>query len=95
MYGGQEEVKERHRHRYEVNPSYHKHLQNNGLIFSGFSDDGRRVEFLELPTEVHPFYFGMQAHGEFKTRFGKPSPPYFGLIRAAVRQRRERFGQNA
>ena len=87
LYGDQTKVKERHRHRYEVNPNYHEKLQSAGVMFSGSSDYGRRMEFLELPTEVHPFYFGMQGHGEFKTRFGKPSPPYFGLIQAALKHR--------
>ncbi|MFB6294547.1 MAG: CTP synthase, partial [Candidatus Nanohaloarchaea archaeon] len=53
LYGADEAV-ERHRHRYEVNPDYHDVLQDSGLVFSGTSQDGRLVEFIELPD--HPFY---------------------------------------
>ncbi len=51
---GQAEVKERHRHRYEVNNSYRDDLEKAGLVFSGTSPDGLLVEFVELPREVHP-----------------------------------------
>jgi len=75
-------VYERHRHRYEVNPSYWDLLQRHGLIFSGRSPDGRRIEFVELPK--HRFFLGSQAHPEFKSRPGKPSPPYLGFVKAAL-----------
>ena len=73
-------VFERHRHRYEVNPAYWSLLQRKGLVFSGYSPDKRRVEFIELPN--HPFYLGTQAHPEFRSRPGKPSPVYLGFIKA-------------
>ena len=75
-------VHERHRHRYEVNPAYWELLQRKGLVFSGFSPDKRRVEYIELPN--HPFYLGCQCHPEFKSRPGKPSPVYLGFIKACV-----------
>jgi len=75
-------IYERHRHRYEVNPSYWDLLQRHGLIFSGRSPDGRRIEFVELPK--HRFFLGSQAHPEFKSRPGKPSPPYLGFVKAAL-----------
>ncbi len=78
---------ERHRHRYEVNPKYHKQLQKAGLIFSGMSPDGSLVEFIELPKEVHPYFVATQAHPEFKSRPYKAHPLFAGLIRAAIEQK--------
>lgn len=75
-------VVERHRHRFEVNPRYWDILRENGMVFSGWSDDRKRVEFLELPE--HPFFLGTQSHPEFKSRPGKPSMPYLGFISAAA-----------
>ncbi len=77
-----EEVMERHRHRFEVNLDYMDILKKNGLVFSGKSSDGRRMESLELPDKY--FYFATQFHGEFKSRPGKPSPPYRGFIQACI-----------
>lgn len=79
---GQEEIYERHRHRFEVNLDYSEIYKNNGLCFTGKSSDGRRMETLELPSKY--FYFASQFHGEFKSRPGRPSPEYFGFIQACV-----------
>ncbi len=73
---------ERHRHRYEVNPQYHAVLQENGLVFSGVSEDKRLVEFIELPN--HPYFVATQAHPELKSRLEKPSPLFYGLVQAAL-----------
>jgi len=75
-------VKERHRHRYEVNPKYISALTSRGLRFSGKSDSDHRMEILELP--LNKFHFATQFHAEFKSRPGAPSPPYFGFVKAAV-----------
>jgi len=76
-------IYERHRHRYEVNPQYISMLEEHGLIISGVSKVGGRVEFIELNTSEHPFYLATQAHPEFKSRPMKPSPPYLGFMKAA------------
>jgi len=76
----QEEITERHRHRFEVNTDYIETLTKNGLNFSGKSTDNRRMETLELPNKY--FYLATQFHGEFKSRPGKPSPAYKGFIQA-------------
>lgn len=81
MYGT-EQVVERHRHRYEVNPAYHDVLQEHGMLLSGTSKDGRLVEFAEL--EDHPFYLGTQAHPEFTSRLESPNPLYRGFIEHLV-----------
>jgi CTP synthase len=55
-------IEERHRHRYEVNNAYRAPLEEAGLVFSGTSPDGRLVEFVELPRDVHPYFVATQAH---------------------------------
>jgi CTP synthase len=77
-------VDERHRHRYEVANAYRPQLEEAGLRFSGTSPDGRLVEFVELPAEVHPYYVGTQAHPEFRSRPTKAHPLFAGLIAAAL-----------
>jgi len=84
---GEDEVTERHRHRYEVNPDYVDQIEKHGLIFSGRSPDGILMEFMEIPD--HPYFVGTQAHPEFKSRPMKPSPMFDGLIKAAIKRRRE------
>jgi CTP synthase len=80
-----EQVYERHRHRFEVNLDYSETIKKNGLVFSGKSTDGRRMELLELPD--HFFFFASQFHGEFKSRPGKPDPEYYGFIKACLDKR--------
>ena len=80
-------VEERHRHRYEVNNSYREQLENLGLSFSGTSPDGHLVEYVELPTEVHPYYIGTQAHPELRSRPTRAHPLFKGLIEAALARR--------
>jgi CTP synthase len=82
-YGGTR-VSERHRHRYEVNNAYRDRLGGAGLVFSGASPDGRLVEFIELPPEVHPFFVGTQAHPELKSRPTRPHPLFAAFVRAAL-----------
>jgi CTP synthase len=74
------EVWERHRHRYEVNPEYHEILKEEGLLFSGMSEDNRLVEFLELP--VHKYFIATQAHPEFKSSLLEPAPLFNGFVKA-------------
>ncbi|MBN1385892.1 CTP synthase [Candidatus Woesearchaeota archaeon] len=78
---GQDQVSERHRHRYEVNPEFIKKLENAGMLFSGASPDRRLMEFMELPT--HPYFVGTQSHPEFKSRPTRPAPLFHGLLKAA------------
>lgn len=77
-----EEIYERHRHRFEVNLDYVEKLEKEGMVFSGKSPDGRRMEILELPS--HFFFFASQFHGEFKSRPGKPDPEYYGFVKACL-----------
>jgi len=75
-------VRERHRHRYEVNEKYEKDLQEAGLIISGASPDGALVEAIELPTKVHPFFVATQFHPEYKSRPLSPHPLFRAFIEA-------------
>ncbi|MDQ3464424.1 MAG: CTP synthase [Actinomycetota bacterium] len=81
---GETKVEERHRHRYEVNNAYRPALEAAGVVVSGTSPDGHLVEFVELPTELHPFFVGTQAHPEFTSRPTRPNPLFSGFIRAAI-----------
>ncbi len=79
-------VLERHRHRYEVNPKYVDILEKNGLVFSGYhlrNDRMKLMEYIELPK--HPYFVGTQAHPEFKSRLGNPSPLFYGLVKACCK----------
>ena len=78
-------VSERHRHRYEVNPEYVEKLERCGIVFSGRSPDGVLMEFMELPK--HPYFVATQAHPEFKSRPLKPAPLFDGLIKAAKKKK--------
>ncbi|MBW1915094.1 MAG: CTP synthase (glutamine hydrolyzing) [Deltaproteobacteria bacterium] len=73
---------ERHRHRYEVNPSYHETLIKNGMVFSGNSPDGRLVEFIELPDLK--YFVATQAHPELKSRMETPAPLFHGFVKACL-----------
>ena len=84
---GRESVKERHRHRYEVNNDYRKQISDAGLIFSGLSPDEHLVEFVELPQDIHPYYVGTQAHPELLSRPTRPHPLFTALIKAAISNR--------
>jgi CTP synthase len=76
------EISERHRHRYEVNPTYIKKIESRGLRFTGKSLDGRRMEIVEL--SKHPFFVASQFHPELKSRPGKAAPLFLGLVKACL-----------
>ncbi len=80
----QKEILERHRHRYEVNPSYIKELEQKGLIFSGTSPDGNLMEIAELSKKEHSFFLGTQYHPEFLARPLSPHPLFSAFIKACI-----------
>jgi CTP synthase len=77
-------AEERHRHRYEVNNAYRAQLAEAGLAFSGTSPDGRLVEYVELPRDVHPYFVATQAHPEFRSRPARAHPLFAGLVAAGI-----------
>ncbi|MEZ3433317.1 MAG: CTP synthase [Lachnospiraceae bacterium] len=79
---GKEEIKERHRHRYEVNNDYREALSAHGMKLSGLSPDGHIVEMIEL--DGHPWFIATQAHPELKSRPNRPHPLFKGFIEAAL-----------
>ena len=79
-------IKERHRHRYEVNIKYKKDFEKKGLIFSALSPDGTLPEIIEL--DNHPWFVGVQFHPEFKSRPFTPHPLFSSFIKAANLRRR-------
>ncbi len=81
---GKDEISERHRHRYEVNPEYIERLEAAGLVFSGRSPSGHLMEIAELPKSVHPFMLGTQFHPEFRARPLSPHPLFSAFIDAAI-----------
>lgn len=82
LYREETSIEERHRHRYEVNPEMVEPLEQAGLRFVGKDETGKRMEIVEL--EDHPFFLATQYHPEFKSRPGKPSPVFLGLLLAAT-----------
>ena len=85
---GVPEVRERHRHRYEVSNQYREAFVENGLRLSGLSPDGSLVEMIELPE--HPWFIGCQFHPELRSRPTRPHPLFVGLVAAAVKHARLR-----
>jgi CTP synthase len=79
---GREEVVERFRHRYEINPEYVETLERNGFVFSGMTPDKRIMQIGELPQ--HLFFIGSQFHPEFTSRVLKPNPLFNGFIQSCV-----------
>ena len=74
-------IKERHRHRYEVNIAYKDQFEKNGMIFSGLSPDKKLPEIIELKN--HPWFIGVQFHPEFRSRPLAPHPLFSSFIRAS------------
>ncbi|MGH8644000.1 MAG: glutamine amidotransferase-related protein, partial [Gammaproteobacteria bacterium] len=81
---GKEEIVERHRHRYEVNPGYLDALQRAGMRIAGKSADGDLVEMIELAS--HPWFVGCQFHPEFTSTPRDGHPLFTSYIRAAMQQ---------
>jgi len=79
---GQTDISERHRHRFELNPSYVERLDTGGLRVSGKSPDGILAEIVELPE--HRWYIGCQFHPEFKSRPLEPHPLFASYIEATI-----------
>ena len=85
---GEDVVYERHRHRWEVNPAYHRTLQAGGMIFSGVDITGRLVEIIELAD--HPFFVAGQFHPELRSRPTNPHPLFRDFVGAAQAYRHAR-----
>ena len=82
-----EEISERHRHRYEFNPEFRETLERAGLVFSGVSPDGKFVEMVELPRDIHPWFLGCQFHPEYKSKPLGAHPLFASFVKAAYQNR--------
>lgn len=85
-------VRQRFRHRYEVDPSYIEQLENGGLVFSGRHPEHPIMQILELPRTsadgpTHPYFIGGQFHPELTGRPLRPQPLFMGLVAAALKRR--------
>lgn len=78
---GKEDIRERHRHRYEFNNLYMRTLEEAGLTFAGMSADGKLVEVIE--NKKHPWFVGCQFHPEFTSTLRDGHPLFIGFINAA------------
>jgi len=87
IYNNAPEISERHRHRYEFNPEYRQVLEQNGLVFSGISPDGKFVEMIELPRAKHPFFVACQFHPEYKSKPLNAHPLFLSFVKAAHENR--------
>lgn len=79
---GKDVIKERHRHRYELNNAYRQQLSDAGMCMSGVNPQRDLVEIIELPD--HPFFMGTQFHPELTSRPLAPHPLFVGFIKAAI-----------
>lgn len=86
---GKELIYERHRHRYEFNNAFREEIIKNGLVIGGTLPNGRLVEIVELPQDVHPWFLGAQFHPEFKSRPTNPHPLFRDFIAAALREQKQ------
>ena len=89
LYSKQEQISERHRHRYEINPKYIETLEKYGFVFSGQNPEANIMEFGENPN--CDYFVGTQAHPEFKSRPMKPAPLFDGLIKAALNKTQKKL----
>jgi CTP synthase len=83
----QDEISERHRHRFEFNNDYRQKLEDKGLIVSGTSPDNNLVEIVEI--KDHPWFLGCQFHPEFKSKPMKPHPLFRDFISAALAHKQQ------
>jgi len=79
-------IRERHRHRYELNQQFRSLMEKKGMVFSAYSDQGKRAEVLEIPN--HQFYVATQFHPEFVSRPGAPEPAYRGFVAGTLARRK-------
>ena len=88
LYGNKENITERFRHRYEVQPSLIQKFEDAGLVFSGKAPDQDIMQILELP--MHPFFLATQFHPEFTSRPLRPNPLFDGLVAACLKHKKDK-----
>ena len=86
LYDNQKMIRERFRHRFEVDPDYITKLTHAGLTFSGRHPEQPIMQILELPQDVHPYFMAAQYHPELTSRPLRPQPMFMGLVAAAIQR---------
>jgi len=94
LWKGATTVRERFRHRFEVDPAFIGQLESAGLVFSGRHPKHPIMQMLELPVNAHPYFIGAQFHPELTSRPLVPQPMFMGLIAAAIARREPGFAQS-
>jgi CTP synthase len=84
LFNGAEHIRERFRHRFEVDPDFIEQLETSGLIFSGRHGEHQIMQILELPADIHPYFMAAQFHPELTSRPLRPQPMFKGLVKAAI-----------
>jgi CTP synthase len=87
IYNNAPEIFERHRHRYEFNPEFRAVLEKEDFVVSGISPDGKFVEMIELPRDLHPFFVACQFHPEYKSKPLNAHPLFVSFVKAAWENR--------
>ncbi len=85
LFDGAENIRQRFRHRFEVDPGYIEQLEGKGLVFSGRHPQHPIMQILELPPSVHPYFIAGQFHPELTSRPLRPQPMFVGLVAAALK----------
>jgi CTP synthase len=80
-----DQIQERHRHRYEFNNKYKVKMEQQGMVISGTSPNGRLVEIVEVTD--HPWFVGCQFHPEFQSKPDRPHPLFRDFVKAALKKR--------
>lgn len=82
---GEENISERHRHRFEFNNKFRDIFKTHGMIIAGVLPDDSLVEIIELDKEMHPWFVGCQFHPELKSRPNHPHPLFRDFVNAALK----------
>ncbi|MCD6304579.1 MAG: CTP synthase, partial [Planctomycetes bacterium] len=90
LFGGAERIRQRFRHRFEVDPNYVETLEKAGMVFSGRHPVHPIMQILELPRSVHPYFIASQFHPELTSRPLRPQPMFVGLVKAALQHKADR-----
>jgi len=85
VYGGEDLIRERHRHRYEFNNDYLHQFRGSDMVFSGMNPGRKLVEMIELTS--HPWFLATQFHPEYRSTVAQPHPLFVGFVRAALAHR--------
>jgi len=95
LYAARPTVRERFRHRYEVDPRMIDALVAGGMVFSGRHPKHPIMQVLELPVTAHPYFIGGQFHPELTSRPVRPQPMFMGLVAAAIARKSPEFAGTA